>query len=314
MSCHPVAQSPSSKPPVFIPRHHPKPPTILQVALQALPPTATVQDLYDKLISLSPIPDAVEPIFDRWLRTENIFRTCHPKITIIDTMEIRLSFAQCFTTLEIPGLRCFPPFSRALTSLTLSRTLLSDISRIGEMTSLEHFCLIRSQVSDFSSLQHCTRLQSLTITFSSVTDLSFLSALVNLSELQLAHNPIQDISVLANLTCLHTLSLSSCNVTNISALSNCRHLKDLDLSDNKITDIHPLAPCKHLVFLDLHGNPNLVDISIITRPNFPGLDQGVLVLTGHESCFLTTGEAITWFQALIRKREQKQHSKIALSL
>ena len=89
---------------------------------------------------------------------------------------------------------------------------------IGSLTALSSLSLSRTQVSDISALSGLTALSSLDLTDTQVSDILALSGLTVLSRLDLRRTPVSDISALSGLTALNRLSLTGTQVSDLSPL------------------------------------------------------------------------------------------------
>ena len=161
-------------------------------------------------------------------------------------------------------------YATGLDSLTLERSLVTDISPLAKLTTLKHLRLNwNSQIVDISPLAELAGLESLHLAGSQVTDISALRGLAGLEVLFLWYNRIADISALTGLTGLESLYLANNEIADISALAGLTGLERLLLSDNQIADISALAGLTGLRTLSLGGN-RIADISALT--NLAGLD------------------------------------------
>jgi len=147
-------------------------------------------------------------------------------------------------------------------ALHLSRTSVSDISALSELTSLERLYLTSTPVSDISALSGLTTLQLLELSGAPVSDIRPLSGLTNLEWLDLLGTPVSDISALSGLTNLETLDLYGTPVSDVSALGRLTALKRLDLTGTSVTDISALSGLPALERLNL-SDTSVSDVSPI---------------------------------------------------
>ncbi len=168
--------------------------------------------------------------------------------------------------------------------ITGERIRLTDISLLGEFTSLKELNLIDNGIQDISALSSLTNLRTLWLDNNPVQDIAALQGAKSLKLLSLANNEVIDLSPLAeseqlihlylhgnetiqsvapleNLSQLKTLTLDYVPVGDeIDALGDKPHLQLLSLNDAHITDIAPLKSLSRLEELHLANN-DIVDIS-----------------------------------------------------
>ncbi len=122
------------------------------------------------------------------------------------------------------------------------------------LTSLTTLSLSRNQLTDVSVLKALPNLTRLYLDFNNLTDISVLKTLPNLTQLDLGGNNLTDISVLKALPNLTWLDLRGNKLTDISVLKELSNLMQLDLGGNDLTDISVLNELPNLTRLDLCNN------------------------------------------------------------
>ena len=183
----------------------------------------------------------------------------------------------------------------ALKELRLGHNQLTDVTEIGNLTSLTLLMLHYNQLGggqlpeddqlSFESLfdafqgnneepspseggsipstfAQLTNLQLLWLQGNQIADISSLGNLTSSSELSLtlSYNQITDISPLGNLTNLVSLWLKDNQITDISPLENLTNLESIALTNNQIIDISPLENLDSLRSIGLSYN-QITDIS-----------------------------------------------------
>lgn len=133
---------------------------------------------------------------------------------------------------------------------------------------------VKSQLTDISLLGNITSLESLSLQNNAIEDFSALSKLKNLSSLNLAQNKIIEIDSLSNFTSLHRLNLRGNDIRDISVLSELVDLEYLNLHSNeKIQTIRPIVSLENLEKLILRNVPIGEEISVIAvLPNLEYLN------------------------------------------
>jgi hypothetical protein len=167
------------------------------------------------------------------------------------------------------GLECLP----ALESLELLRVddplSVSDLSPLGELTTLQTLKLPQSKIDDLSPLSRLGHLRNLGLDVPDSTDLTPLAALTELTVLNLTTSA-SDIAPLADLTSLTTLSLTALaiDVTPLAVLTN---LQGISLHGvRELTDLSPLSNLKQLEHVLVEGT-GLTDLTPFTQ--LPSLDR-----------------------------------------
>lgn len=174
---------------------------------------------------------------------------------------------------------------KATDSFDLSGMTLTEEDRaaIATLKNLTTLSLTKCSLSDLSFLQSLTAITTLYLPDNQITDLSPLAGMQSLRTLYLDNNPLADLSPLGSLTSLTTLSIQGvtvadyvledlqkqipqCHIFNNSTVETARPISlggvaftddvtVLDLSNHGISDIGKLSYCLQLQDLDLSGNP-----------------------------------------------------------
>jgi hypothetical protein len=129
---------------------------------------------------------------------------------------------------------------KALTSLDLWDTRVSDVSPLSGLTALTSLSLRYTRVSDVSPLSGLTALTSLNLWDTRVSDVSPLSGLTALTNLSLMSTQVSDVSPLSGLTALTSLSLGNTRVSDVSPLSGLTALTSLNLMNTQVADVSAL--------------------------------------------------------------------------
>ncbi len=156
-----------------------------------------------------------------------------------------------------------------------TRTQISDISALSNLTNITYLKLRSAQISDISALSNLTNITYLNLGHNQISNISALSNLENLKVLDLKINQISDISALSNLTNITYLNLGHNQISNISALSNLTNITKLYLEANQISDISALRNLPNLTVLHLYNN-QISDISTLNNlTNITHLTLGI---------------------------------------
>ncbi|MCA9179086.1 MAG: leucine-rich repeat domain-containing protein [Planctomycetales bacterium] len=133
------------------------------------------------------------------------------------------------------------------------RSVVSELSPLVNLKSLEELHLSGMPVSDVSPLVNLKSLKTLDLSGTLVSDVSPLANLKSLETLDLSGTLVSDATPLANLKSLKTLDLSGTQVSDVSPLANLKSLETLDLSGTLVPDVSLMANLKSLKILDLCG-------------------------------------------------------------
>ncbi len=117
----------------------------------------------------------------------------------------------------------------------------TDVSPIGNLTTLTNLVLSDSAVTGASELANLTGLVELELSRCNLADISFVAGMDQLLALNLQGNNVVDISPLQNLPSLQILQLGGNVITNIDILAGMENLELVGLSCNEITNIKPLV-------------------------------------------------------------------------
>jgi len=158
-------------------------------------------------------------------------------------------------------------FSR-LTSLTLSRDSLTDISALNGLTSLTQLGLFDNSITDASPIAGLTALTVLNLSSNLINDVGPLSELTSLTHLYLNDNLLVNVLALGGLTSLLEITLDHNRLGDISGLSGNTNLYGLSLEGNTTMDgfwFFPLLPYRSPIG-DLQGLTNLQYVNLTDTP------------------------------------------------
>ena len=128
-----------------------------------------------------------------------------------------------------------------LVSLSVSRSLISDITPLSQMHNLVQLRLDHNpMLYDLTPISGLISLEGLEISDTAVTDLSPISRLYSLRIFTAERNGISDISPLSGLRSLTNVRLGSNNIADVSPLAALPSLNNVSLNNNQITNIEPL--------------------------------------------------------------------------
>ena len=140
-----------------------------------------------------------------------------------------------------------------LECLFLEDTLVSDIRPLANLSSLDWLDLGDTPVSDIRPLANLSSLEWLGLRGTDVSDIEPLTNLSSLEWLALGATPVSDIGPLANLSSLEWLALWGTEVSDIGPIANLSALEQLYLSETPVRNIEPLVSLSALEQLDLRG-------------------------------------------------------------
>jgi internalin A len=157
-----------------------------------------------------------------------------------------------------------------LTSLYISSNMITDISALSNLTSLNWFSFYWNSISDLSPLSGLINLETLYAYGNEITDLSPLTQLPNLSYVNLRDNQITYLPQLSGMSNLQILDLRENSIVAIESGICSQSIEELDLNNNQITDIDNFGEFPSLTTLSLTANQ--ID-SISSSLNFPNLEH-----------------------------------------
>ena len=139
--------------------------------------------------------------------------------------------------------------------IVLADTLVSDITPLGDLSTLESLLLVDTLVSDIRPLASLSSLEWLELGGTLVSDIRPLANLSSLQHLGLWETKVSDIEPLANLSSLQWLALGATQVSDIRPLANLSSLEWLALWGTEVSDIGPVANLPALERLYLSVTP-----------------------------------------------------------
>ncbi len=187
--------------------------------------------------------------------------------------------------------------------------LLSDISPLKELTSLEHLDIHGTSVDDISPLSNVISLCFLNCSSTKIRNLHSLSKLENLEQINFSKTDIEDSNTLCNfkklriLNCSNTkvnelkpvaelfelrkLNCANSLVSDISPIANLLNLEEVNCSETKVADIKSLKNLRHLKELNFSGT-QVSDLS----PILPLIKENILIFKEYSSYL---GRVRKWF-------------------
>ena len=170
-----------------------------------------------------------------------------PSLTQLEALDLTESSVST-QTLELIGALS------SLKRLYLDSCGISDVTALGQLTSLTELHLAGNSLSGISPLSGCRALEILDLSSAGLSDLSPLASLHNLSELNLSYNQPATLVPLASCPKLRKIDLSNCELTDISVLGSCTQLTHLTAAHNTLTGIAGIERCTALQEVDLSYN------------------------------------------------------------
>ena len=127
-----------------------------------------------------------------------------------------------------------------ITSLTLIKGKLNDLTPLVDLTQLESLCISNNQISDLTPLAGLTQLRNLDVADNQISDLTPLAGLTQLRDLDIGDNQISDLTPLAGLTDLQSLSMENNQIRSLARLENLTALYAIYAAGNPLTDTSAL--------------------------------------------------------------------------
>jgi Leucine-rich repeat (LRR) protein len=170
-----------------------------------------------------------------------------------------------------------------LTSLEAADRDIESLEGIQHFVGLEELDLWGNLISDISQLAGLTSLNRLVLGANSLRDVRALAGLTGLTFLQLRENEIDDLGPLSRLTRLIDLDISHNEIGDISALREVTGLTTLRVYFNPLTDIGAMRGMTELTELHVHDLPDLSTLQPLVENT--GLGRGDLVIVfGSNVC------------------------------
>ena len=127
-----------------------------------------------------------------------------------------------------------------ITSLTLIKGKLNDLTPLADLTQLESLCISNNQISDLTPLASLTQLRNLDVADNQISDLTPLAGLIELGSLDISNNQISDLTPLAGLTELQSLRMENNQIRSLAGLENLTALYAIYAAGNPLTDTSAL--------------------------------------------------------------------------
>ena len=127
-----------------------------------------------------------------------------------------------------------------ITSLTLIKGKLNDLTPLADLTQLESLRISNNQISDLTPLAGLTQLRNLDVADNQISDLTPLAGLTQLRDLDIGDNQISDLTPLAGLTELQSLRMENNQIRSLAGLENLTALYAIYTAGNPLTDTSAL--------------------------------------------------------------------------
>ena len=127
-----------------------------------------------------------------------------------------------------------------ITSLTLIKGNLNDLTPLADLTQLESLRISNNQISDLTPLAGLTQLRNLDVADNQISDLTPLAGLTQLRDLDIGDNQISDLTPLAGLTELQSLRMENNQIRSLAGLENLTALYAIYAAGNPLTDTSAL--------------------------------------------------------------------------
>ena len=127
-----------------------------------------------------------------------------------------------------------------ITSLTLIKGKLNDLTPLADLTQLESLRISNNQISDLTPLAGLTQLRNLDVADNQISDLTPLAGLTQLRDLDIGDNQISDLTPLAGLTELQSLRMENNQIRSLAGLENLTALYAIYAAGNPLTDTSAL--------------------------------------------------------------------------
>jgi hypothetical protein len=127
-----------------------------------------------------------------------------------------------------------------ITSLTLIKGKLNDLTPLADLTQLESLRISNNQISDLTPLAGLTQLRNLDVADNQISDLTPLAGLTQLRDLDIGDNQISDLTPLAGLTELQSLRMENNQIRSLAGLEKLTSLSSIHAAGNPLTDTSAL--------------------------------------------------------------------------
>ncbi|OMD44018.1 leucine-rich repeat domain-containing protein [Paenibacillus odorifer] len=159
---------------------------------------------------------------------------------------------------DLTGIEIFE--GTGVTYLDLGRNNITELTPLGNISSLKQLNIESNQVSDLNPVRNLTSIKILSVNSNQITDISPINSLINLTSLDIANNKTADLTPLAGLVNLVSLNFTGNNIIDIKPLQNLTNLTSLLGTQNNISDLSPIDGLLKLKTLYL-GSNNVVDLT-----------------------------------------------------
>lgn len=146
-----------------------------------------------------------------------------------------------------------------ISTLNLSNNLITDISKLPDLSRLSYIDLSNNKINDFTNLNKYSKLAFIDLSNNNLSDISFMKNMKSLENINLSNNSIADVEILSDIPNLQFITLDNNYIKDVSALSDMK-LSKLSLSGNYGITGYEKVPAFSL-YLNNCGIKELKDIS-----------------------------------------------------
>jgi Leucine-rich repeat (LRR) protein len=129
--------------------------------------------------------------------------------------------------------------------------MISDLSPLSKMSSLQEVNLKGTPVSDLMPLRNLNNLRVLNISNTAVSSLEPLHYCTHITDLNIKGTGIPDLGLLVNFPSLQDLDLSNTKISSLAPISALDSIDDLRLSNTPVSDLAPLAGLVNIELLSI---------------------------------------------------------------
>lgn len=109
-----------------------------------------------------------------------------------------------------------------LRDLTITNSILSDISLIDELVNLKYLRINDAEVSDITSINQLSNLYTVDFDYNNITDITVLETLPELNTVYLSGNPIEDVTPLLSIDNLQYLGINNVIINDYNVMDELR--------------------------------------------------------------------------------------------
>ncbi len=181
-------------------------------------------------------------------------------MTLVELQKLDISYNSVTTLANLAS-------CNGLTWLNAGNNLLQNLDGVEALTALTHLDVDHNDLESVAVLGKLTELTELNISNNRLLSIAELTSLTKLLSLNCSYNELTHLPMFPAESVLSMIDGSYNNLSTLAGLTNLEELTYVYMDYNQLTTLDHIANCYRLVMVNAYGNPDLHDVSKLTKHN-----------------------------------------------